>query len=175
MKQLRLRNTSDTYFNQAWQLYEDAFPPEERRSLDNQSRIMKNANYNFDVVLNQNQCIGFLLWWDLKNYKYIDHFATSISQRNKGFGKSILEKFIGNTDKTILLEVELPNTIINKRRIKFYERIGFKLNQQYYEIPPSIEGQPSLQLLLMSYPFYLTEKDVEQFVKTCHPILFKHE
>jgi len=175
MKQLRLKSTSDIYFNQAWQLYEEAFPPEERRSLNYQSRIMKNANYNFDVVLNQDQCIGFLLWWDLENYKYIDHFATSISQRNQGFGRLILEKFISNTNETILLEVELPNTRINKRRIKFYERIGFKLNQHYYEIPSSQEGQSPLQLLLMSYPSYLSTKDVEQFVKTCHPILFKDD
>ena len=75
-------------------------------------------------------------------------------------------------DKSILLEVELPNSTINQRRIKFYERIGFKFNQQYYEIPPLKEGQTSLQLLLMSYPTLLSTKDVEQFVKICHPIVF---
>ncbi|WP_299432328.1 GNAT family N-acetyltransferase [uncultured Maribacter sp.] len=107
-----------------------------------------------------------------KTLKYVDHFATSTQQRNKGFGKLILENFIEASNKPILLEVELPNSSINKRRIKFYERIGFKLNQHYYEVPASKKGQKPLQLLLMSYPYILTAKDVKDFTDKCHPLIF---
>lgn len=173
MKLLRLKNISNKYFYKAWELYEDAFPLEERRLLDTQIHVMKKPNYHFDITIDEKQLIGFLLWWDFKTYRYIDHFATTTQQRNKGFGKLILEKFMNRNNKPILLEVELPTSTINQRRIKFYERIGFKLNQHYYEVPPLEEGQAPLQLLLMSYPDILSAQDVEQFIKTCHPIIFK--
>ncbi|MEE9361134.1 MAG: GNAT family N-acetyltransferase [Cellulophaga sp.] len=175
MKQLRLKNISDNYFHEAWELYEDAFPLEERRLLEDQVSVLKKDNYHFDILLEKNQFIGFILWWDFETYKYIDHFATSKQQRNKGFGKLILNTFVNSNHKPILLEVELPTSIINIRRIKFYERIGFKLNEHYYEIPPIQVDQSPLQLLLMSSPNLISSKDVEQFIKKCHPIIFENE
>lgn len=175
MKQIRLKNISNNYFHQAWELYEDAFPFEERRLLNDQICVLKKDNYHFDVLIENKQFIGFILWWDFETHRYIEHFATSVYQRNKGFGKLILTKYIDTNDKPIILEVELPSTSLKVRRIKFYERIGFKLNQHYYEIPPLEEGQTPLQLLLMSYPNFISEKDVELFVKKYHPIIFKNE
>ncbi len=93
-------------------------------------------------------------------HKYIDHFAIALKQRNKGIGKLILNKFIERSNKSIILEVELPTSNINKRRIRFYERVGFKLNQHYYEIPPIKEDQSPLQLSLMSYPNFINEEEV---------------
>ncbi|WP_281987532.1 GNAT family N-acetyltransferase [Aquimarina aggregata] len=174
MKCIRLTNISDNYFKLAWELYQKAFPSEEQRLLDAQALVMKKSNYHFEIIIEEKEFVGFLLWWDFETYKYIDHFAIAMQRRNLGLGKLILEKFIDTTDKPILLEVELPSSTINQRRIKFYEKIGFKLNQHYYEIPPLIEEQSSLQLLLMSYPEIISKKDVEEFIKICHPIMFKN-
>lgn len=173
MKLIRLKHVSDNYFKKAWKLYEDAFPIEERRLLDDQSYILQNDSYHFDVLINKDQFIGFILWWNFDTHRYIDHFATALDQRNKGIGKLILNEFIKSDNKSIILEVELPTSNINKRRIKFYERVGFKLNQHYYEIPPIKEDQSPLQLLLMSYPNFIYKKDVDLFVKKNHPIIFK--
>ena len=173
MEQIRLKNTSDICFNKAWELYESAFPIEERRTLSEQTTVLKNENYHLDILNDDEQFIGFILWWDFEAYRYIDHFATVEEQRNKGFGKLILNQFMNSNEKPILLEVELPTSTINKRRIQFYERLGFKLNPHYYEIPTVQEDQAPLQLLIMSYPNLISSNDVEQFVKKCHPIIFK--
>ncbi|WP_296311615.1 GNAT family N-acetyltransferase [Winogradskyella sp. UBA3174] len=175
MKLIRLKNISDNYFQKAWNLYEDAFPFEERRLLDNQSYVLQNDRYHFDILIDKNQFMGFILWWDFETHRYIDHFATSVEQRNRGIGKFILNNLIDSNDKPVILEVELPTSTINERRIKFYERLGFKLNQHYYEIPPLKEDQSPLQLLLMSYPSMISEKDVDQFVKKYHPVIFKNK
>jgi GNAT superfamily N-acetyltransferase len=172
MKIIRLKSITDNYFQIAWKLYEEAFPAEERRLIDAQSRVMEKPSYHFDIIIHDNQFIGFFLWWDFENHRYIDHFATATQHRNKGFGKLILEQFMDGS-KPILLEVELPDSPINQRRINFYERIGLKLNQHYYEVPSSEKGHAPFQLLLMSYPTLLSETDVEQFVKRCHPIIFE--
>ncbi len=172
MKIIRLKYISDDYFNKAWELYENAFPFEERKSLEAQSYILLNKNYHFDVLIDKDQFIGFILWWNFDTYRYIDHFATAVEERNKGIGKLMINKFINNNDKPIILEVELPTSNINKRRIKFYERIGFKLNEHHYEIPPAKEDQSPLQLLLMSYPYFISQKDVNLFIEKYHPIIF---
>ncbi len=175
MKLIRLKTISDNYFQEAWKLYEDAFPFEERRPLDSQSKVLQNDNYHFEVLIDKDQFIGFILWWDFETHKYIDHFATALEQRNKGIGKLILNKFIDSDDKPIILEVELPTSNINERRIKFYERVGFKLNQHHYEIPPLKEDELPLQLLVMSYPHMISEKEVNLFVEKYHPVIFKIE
>lgn len=172
MEQIRLKNSSDLYFDIAWKLYEEAFPIEERRLLDAQACLMKKTDYHFDIIIHEKQLVGLLLWWDFETQIFIDHFACAIHQRNKGFGTLILEKFMDSHNQSVLLEVELPNSIINQRRIKFYENMGFKLCQHYYEMPPLIEGQAPVPLLLMSYPTPLSSEDVEQFIKKCQSIIF---
>ncbi len=175
MKLIRLKNISDAYFNAAWILYEEAFPIEERRSLDIQTQILQKEEYHFDILVDEEQFVGFILWWDFDTCRYIDYFATAVEQRNKGIGQLMLNEFVNQNNKPIILEVELPTSNINERRIKFYERIGFKLNQHYYEIPPQGEGQLPLQLLVMSYPDFISQRDLELFINIYHPIVFSNE
>lgn len=68
----------------ARELYEAAFPLDERRSENARARVMMNPKYNFDIIINNNEFIGFLLWWDFKTLRYIEHFATIPQQRNGG-------------------------------------------------------------------------------------------
>ena len=86
----------------------------------------------------------------------------------------ILEKFTKGIVKPVLLEVELHYSDINKRRIHFYERIGFILNKHHYQLPVFVEGEPPLQLLLMTYPDAISEEETKQFMEESHPIVYKH-
>lgn len=172
MEQIRIENILDTYFKEAWDLYENSFPLEERRLIDSQEKIFKNINYNFDIIIKEEKLIGFLSWWEFDNLRYIEYFATAKHIRNKGFGKLIIEKFIKRSQKPILLEVELPKSAIQQRRITFYERLGFQLNTHFYEVPPIHEGFSALKLLIMSFPNPISENDLRNFTEQCHPIIF---
>ena len=77
-------------------------------------------------------------------------------------------------NKPILLEVELPISNLNKRRIKFYEKAGFTLNNHYYEIPPLEKNQSPLQLLLMSHPNSISKKEVDLFIANYHTDIYKN-
>lgn len=173
MNQIRIETILDNYFTEAWELYENSFPLEERRAIDSQAKIFKNLNYNFDIIIEEEKFIGFLLWWEFDDLRYIEYFATSENIRNEGFGKLIIETFIKRSQKPILLEVALPNSNLKKRRINFYERLGFHLNSHFYEIPPMHEGFATLELLIMSFPYPIQEKDVSNFIEQYHPIIFK--
>ncbi len=172
MEQIRIKNTSDKYFAETWTLYENSFPLEERRLIDSQVNVLKHLNYNFDIYIEDGKLIGFLVWWEFDNLRYIEYFATTEQIRNKGFGKLIMEKFIARNQKPIILEVELPNSDLRERRINFYERLGFHLNPHFYEIQPIHEGFSALELRIMSIPYPISENDVKNFVEQYHPILF---
>ncbi|MGI9530545.1 GNAT family N-acetyltransferase [Lutimonas sp.] len=173
MKHLRIHDISNNYFAEAWTLYENAFPEEERRSIDSQVKLFTNTNFHVDVIVEKDLFIGLFFWWEFDDVRFVEHFAIAEGARNKGFGKLILEQFIDKSQKPIILEVELPNSDLEQRRIRFYQKTGFHLNSHEYKIPPMEEGGESLQLLIMSYPDPISKSDVDDFTKQYHPILFE--
>lgn len=172
MTQFNLIDIDNPYFTSAWKLYEEAFPFYERRKLEAQILLLKNPNYKFDVFVEKNAFIGFILWWNFKDFQYIDHFAVTKSKRNNGYGAKILKEFIKRNSKPTLLEVELPDSSINTKRIKFYERLGFKLNQHQYKVPSSIDDR-KIDLLVMTYPRMISKENLSEFVSNNHPVIFK--
>ena len=74
----------------------------------------------------------------------------------------MIKKFINKSEKTVILEVELPENEISKKRIKFYEKNGFFLNTYEYYQKPLRKNSRSEKMYLMSYPKAINEK---QFLK----------
>ncbi|MDR1222308.1 MAG: GNAT family N-acetyltransferase [Tannerella sp.] len=171
MKYTRIKNTKHPLFVQVWNLYKKSFPPEERRQLRTQSRIMDNPLYHAEVITDKNKFIGFILWWGFENIRYIEHLATSPRLRGKGYGRRVLEKFISKSTTPVLLEVEHPTTEISKRRIGFYQRTGFVLNEHIYKHPPYKKGGEYVSLMLMTCPDAITEKEANRFCEEYHPVI----
>lgn len=171
MLKLNLKEIKNDCFESAWLLYEEAFPIYERRALKAQTVLFENPNYKFDVFVEKDIFIGFIFWWDFENFQYIDHFAVTKTKRNNGYGAKILKEFIKSNFKPTLLEVELPNSPINKRRIKFYERLGFKLNLHEYKVPSSVDNR-KIDLLVMSYPKVISKENLNKFIVNNHPTIF---
>ena len=65
----------------------------------------------------------------------------------------------------VVLEVELPEDSLKKRRIGFYERHGFTFNEYPYIQPPMGEDRHEIPLRIMSAPEPLSE-DEFQSVRT---------
>jgi len=162
---IRIKSADDVRFNQAWQLYQKAFPVDERRQLAFQKVILDNDRYHFKVIIVDYEFVGILLLWHLDTYLYLEHFAISEKARGGGIGQMAMKKLMDETDGQIILEVEPPSSTINKRRIGFYERLGFKLNHHEYHQPPLQKAGCSVQLLLMSHPKALAAEDVSLFKK----------
>ncbi|WP_299818325.1 GNAT family N-acetyltransferase [uncultured Pontibacter sp.] len=173
MKYIRLKDASHRLFEEAWELYQNSFPLEERRPLPWQLDIMPQANYHFELILQEGSFIGLLLWWSFEEVRYIEHFATVPAVRGKGYGKRILHAFVNRDTRPVLLEVELPQEEIKRRRIRFYEQSGFVLNHHFYQQPSYHQGQQPLTLLLMSYPTTVTAEDVAHFVSVRHPLIYR--
>ncbi|MBX0333674.1 GNAT family N-acetyltransferase [Pontibacter sp. HSC-14F20] len=173
MEHIRLTDTSHHRFNEAWELYEQAFPLEERRPLHWQLDIMPYANYHFELLLQEDALVGILLWWSFEEIRFVEHFATAPALRGRGYGKLILESFTSRNTRPVLLEVEPPHEEMQQRRVRFYEKSGFTLNHHFYQQPPYHPGQEPLTLLLMSHPATISAEAVAHFVSHRLPLIYR--
>ena len=55
-----------------------------------------------------------------------------IRRRNGGIGAEAMKQFLAFCGTPVVLEVEMPADEMSKRRIGFYERLGFKLDNHVY-------------------------------------------
>ncbi|RYM33439.1 GNAT family N-acetyltransferase [Brumimicrobium glaciale] len=165
MNRVLINSIKSPFFQEAWELYLSAFPIDERRELAVQEKIFTHEDYHFEIVVIENEFIGFITWWQFEGLRYIEHFATLPIHRGKGYGKSILEKFISENEEQAILEVELPNSEIDKRRIGFYERLNFKLNPHKYQQLPYRFNGAKVDLMIMSYPTKIDEVKLAKFEK----------
>ncbi|MFI3287033.1 MAG: GNAT family N-acetyltransferase [Rikenellaceae bacterium] len=160
-----ISTATDSLFQFCWELYLAAFPEKERRSLDYHIEAMSQKEFHCDVVLDSDEPIGLLMWWDLSDFVYVEHLATTPAVRGKGYGKQILSELISSTTKPLILEVEHPTDELSRRRITFYERMGFALNPHPY-CQPSYQQQEGefVDLMIMTHPNPITKIELESFI-----------
>ena len=77
--------------------------------------------------------------------------------------------------KAFCLEVEPPTEEMAKRRIEFYKRIGFVLNEYPYMQPSLGEGKNPIPLMIMSYKEPLTKESFENIRKVLYREVYKVE
>ena len=104
--------------------------------------------------------------FSLDGYTYVEHFAIDPAARNGGIGAEAMKQFLVFCGTPVVLEVEMPTDEMSKRRIGFYERLGFKLDNQVYHQPPYREGGEWLEMRLMTYGDVDLEHSFE-LVKNC--------
>ena len=75
---------------------------------------------------------------------------------------------LGNEKNGIILEAELPETDLSRRRVAFYERYGFKICPKPYFQPPYHAGEAPLPLLLMYYGWDSLDGKFEEIRDTLH-------
>lgn len=69
-----------------------AFPAEEYRALEQLREYTDKVElFHNNVILEDEQPIGLLTYWNFGEFYYIEHFATDPSMRNGGYGKKTLE------------------------------------------------------------------------------------
>lgn len=166
-----MANANELLFGQAWELYEEAFPTMERREEQLHRCLLAHPQFRAGLYIQHGQVVGLLFWWQFTRICFIEHLAISRELRGSGLGARLLTAFLSETDSPVVLEVELPNDEIARRRIVFYERLGFKLNPFVYRQLPMQIGGDEVDMLLLSYPNLLTPDEFEdykrEFRSTC--------
>lgn len=130
------------------ELYEQAFPPEERRNLSAQQVLLNNGALQLALLENEGVYAGFVFYWQLTDFVFIEHFAISPALRGGGIGSEVM-RLMEQEHPEIVLEVEPPHSGDAVRRIRFYEGLGFKAYAYPYLQPPYQVGGTPLTMLLM--------------------------
>lgn len=142
---------SEKDFGKMYSLMESSFPTDEYRPYDEQLALMSQNEYKVFVKKDDDRVSAFAAVWEFCDFVFIEHLAVDSSLRNNGLGSTLLRELSSKTDKLILLEVELPENEMSRRRIGFYERNGFFLNDYDYVQPPISEGKKPVPLRIMTY------------------------
>lgn len=165
-----IATSSHPLLDQIEQTYVDSFPEVERRNFT-LVRNLIDAHPLFTMValFHANMYVGFISYWEFENFRYIEHFAIDSSARNGGYGGSALRGLLVQNEKPVVLEVEIPTDEWSCRRITFYERLGFTLNDQRYYQPSYHDVQESpLEMRLMSWGNLQLAHSFRQVVKQIH-------
>lgn len=134
------RITKREEMEQLLKLYVEAFPPEERRPLEQ----MPPDDEAFELYAIADD--GLLTAWKFDGYTYVEHFAVYPDKRDNGVGTKALAALSG----PVILEVEPPESgEAARRRIAFYERNGFRQIDYDYMQPAYSPGLPTIPMKLM--------------------------
>lgn len=159
---IRITCQDTNRWRQLWELYEQSFPPIERRILDDHLRAMEDKKFIPLSVWNQGQLLGLLFYWEYDSSIYLEHLAVSPSMRSGGYGAKILH-WLKQKGKTIILEIEPLSGVESHRRLKFYKREKFLLTPYTFLQLPYRRDFSRIELLLVSYPASISESEYFAF------------
>ena len=149
-------------------LYTEAFPPDERRNWQQLLKLISHPEHLIYQIYSEKQFVGFVTIWHFSGFKYIEHFAIHQAERNKGLGSEVIRQILQHESKPVILETEEPSNGEARKRIRFYERLGFQLNSGIYYQPPYSDDKKAVKMLLMSYPQKLQQPEFEKIKNQIH-------
>jgi GNAT superfamily N-acetyltransferase len=174
-------NINEAYFNQAILIYEEAFPSNERQSLEIIKNQIQEGKSNLVVGIIEKEVVCMALLWDFFSIEFVllNYMAVSKNYRNKKIGSQLFQ-FVSNKinelNKYLIIEVEShlfdDNYLERKQRINFYiENGAFILDEVNYILPSLNETSPT-EMILMIYPKYNNNKINSTIVKNIISLLY---
>jgi len=155
------------------QIYEDTFPPDERRSWLQMASLFVNPQFCMSEIYLKQEFIGFIAVWNLEDFRFIEHFAILDSLRGKGYGSQVLNYILSQKTSPVILEVEKMTSDLSMKRISFYEKLGFHLSDFEYFQPPYSIDKNKVKMLLMSYPDKIKSDDFEWIKNKIYKMVYQ--
>lgn len=161
-------------FEDAFKIMEEAFPPHEMRTYEGQKALLVENEYRLVVKrIKGGEMVAFITAWEFDDFSFIEHLAINRKFRGLGIGTKFLKDFIKTHTNPVILEVEPGVTEIAKRRINFYESIGFYLNDYPHKQPALRKDTEPCELKIMSYPKPLNKEEFLSIRKTMFTRIYK--
>lgn len=143
----------DEKFSRMFEIMECSFPKAEHGSFNLHRAEMRKPDFRCLCYEPDGIPAGFMNFYmfEGENVAFLEHFAVSQELRGKGVGSGLMRYFREMTaPRNIVLEVEPPEGEVERRRIAFYQRNGFILNNGDYFQPDFYGSDHGLPLKLMS-------------------------
>ncbi|GAA4425222.1 GNAT family N-acetyltransferase [Pontibacter saemangeumensis] len=135
------------------QLYEEAFPVYERRDYAQLLQLLDQPAMFFYAAMQDKLFVGFYIYWQLQGFCFLEHIAILPALQGQGYGRQLMQRIMLETGAKLVLEVERPTNELSRRRISFYQNLGFALHAEHdYYQPPYQPGRQPVPLYLMAAP-----------------------
>jgi ribosomal protein S18 acetylase RimI-like enzyme len=167
-----LRPVTKENFSSVYKRLIDAFPYEERRDEADEQKCFLKSQFNFCEITDDGESVGLIVFWVFESFLFIEHIAINKEIRSKGYGSKTIELIKTKYNQPIVLEAEAPETEMQKKRIKFYENLGFKVNSYNYT-QPSYHNGDGVPLQVLSFPQLLNEKEFDVFFRETRRVVYE--
>lgn len=155
----RIKTVDNEIFESINLLYEYAFPHHERRSRDAFEKLtLHEDSFVCNAIFDENQQVGFINFWKLDGFIFVEHFAIKEEFRDRKLGAATMKYLMQMAVEPIVLEVEMPHSNDASRRIHFYERLGFYVLSDFYVQPPYHSTDFPTPMLIMSNNYQYCKK-----------------
>ena len=169
MLELVAQNEFDAVFN----IMKNSFPSDEYRSYSAQKQLLHEKRYRLYCVKNNGNISAFVAIWVFDSFLFVEHIAVESCMRGKGTGTYILRALSQMYNMPICLEVEPPADDVTCRRINFYRKNGFCLNEYDYVQPAMDVGKNEIPLMIMSSGNLLSENEFDRVKDTLYHFIYK--
>lgn len=154
-------------------LYIFSFPEEERREFYELVEMLGLPECSICLIkISGEKIAGLCIFWDFKGFAFLEHFAIENDLRGLGIGEEVLS-VLRVKYKNILLETELPEDEISQRRVKFYQRNGFRMLQRQYIQPSYGRNKPEVELQLMSTSVDYSVETLDSYIQKIKEKVYK--
>ena len=156
-------------FDAVYDIMQKSFPISEIRSKRGQKALLNDARYTIFCCKKANALVGVLCVWEIGVGCFLEHFAILPEFRGAGIGSEMIQEFIENRKANgglIFLEAEPITDDITARRIAFYKRNGFFVNDYDYCQPAFSPSLPAVPLKIVTYGRGISEEEFNK-VKRC--------
>ncbi len=161
-------------FDEVFAIMDEAFPNEEMRGYEGQLALLENPHYWLRLKRDEmGRLLAFMAVWEFDSFRYVEHFAVSKQYRGSGIGEKMMKEYLKEGSGPVILEVEPPQNEITRRRIGFYQRLGFQYNEFPYQQPPLHKGNGWLPLVIMSYPGSVSEEEFAPMKQVMYQEVYK--
>jgi len=160
----RITSELDPRLDPILKLYRESFPPEERRDEFQLRKMTAIPEMNLSAILNKQELLGFIIFWDFSTFRIIEHFSIFPLLRGKNIGAKVLN-LLSDSKSKILLETEKPVDESGERRNAFYFRNGFHILDIDYFQPPYRKGEDLIPMYLLSDSQEWEEHELKMAVK----------
>lgn len=169
----RITQAGDPDFKALTALYTEAFPAEERRETAQLGRMLEEEpRMHFHVVEIGGKRAGLFVYWDFGTFYYLEHLAVYPEMRNQKIGQQVLDWMREHLDGLRILEAEPAETDITTRRVRYYERNGYRILDKEYRQPSYRPGGEGCALWVMGNR---TEEGLAEKLETIRQAVYERQ
>lgn len=176
MQKYRIVDSNDPLYREFEAIYAVSFPVHEQRNEVQQAEAFADPRYFLETYGSEEQLAAFMAGWQFDGYIYIEHLAVSPQLRGRNIGSEVLQEFAAeHPEAVILLEIDPLVDEVSRKRLRFYEKLGFRINPYPHFHPPYDPAFPPHALIVLSLPREISPVEYQIFRRDLAQVVMKAE